>query len=66
MSELPSFLENKNKVESHKRICENKDFCNVIMGSEDSKILEFNQYKNSDKVPFFYLCKSWVYNRKDW
>ena len=56
MSELPSFLENKNKLESHKRVCENKDFCNVIMGSEDSKILEFNQYKNSDKAPFFYSC----------
>ena len=66
MSELPPFLENKNKLESHKRVCENKDFCNVIMGSDDSKILEFNQYKNSDKAPFFYLGKSWVDNRKDW
>ena len=53
MSELSSFLENKNKLESHKRVCENKDFCNVIMGSEDNKILEFNQRKNSDKAPFF-------------
>ena len=33
----------KNELESHKRICENKDFCNVIMPSEDIKILEFNQ-----------------------
>ena len=32
--------------------CENKDFCNVIMPSEDTKILEFNQYQNSDKAPF--------------
>ena len=30
---------------------ENKDFCNVIMSSEDT-ILEFNQYKKSDKPPF--------------
>ena len=27
------------KVESHKKVCENKNFCNVIMPSEDSKIL---------------------------
>ena len=43
----------KNKLESHKKVCENEDFCNVIMPSEDTKILEFNQYQKSDKVPFF-------------
>ena len=41
----------KNKLESHK-VCENKDFCNVIMPSEGTKILEFNQYQKSDEVPF--------------
>ena len=34
------------------KICENKDFCNVIMPSEDIKILEFNQNQKSDKAPF--------------
>ena len=33
----------KNKLESHKRVCENKNFCNVIMPSEDTKILESDQ-----------------------
>ena len=33
----------ESKLQSHKRICENKDFCN-LMPSEDTKILEFNQY----------------------
>ena len=42
------FFSIRNKLESHK----NKDFCKVIMPSEDTKILEFNQYQNSDKVPF--------------
>ena len=42
----------KNKLESHKKVCENKDFCNVIMPSEDTKILEFNQYQKYDKAPF--------------
>ena len=42
----------KNELQSHKRLCENKDFCNIIMSSEDTKILEFNQYQKSGKVPF--------------
>ena len=42
----------KIKLESHKRVCESKDFCNVIMTSEDTKTLEFNQYQKSDKAPF--------------
>ena len=33
----------KNKRKSHKKIYENKDFCNVVMPSEDSKMLKFNQ-----------------------
>ena len=45
-------LRTKNKLESHKRAFENKDFCNVNMPSEDTKILEFNQYQKSDKAPF--------------
>ena len=48
---LHSFLTAK-KPESHKKLCENKDFCKVIMPSEDTKILEFNQYQKSDKAPF--------------
>ena len=41
----------ENKREPHKKFCENKDFCNV-MPSEDTEILEFNQYQKSDKAPF--------------
>ena len=42
----------KNKPKYHKKLCENKDFSSVIMRSEDTKILEFNQYQKSDKAPF--------------
>ena len=35
----------KNKLESHKKVCE-KNFCNVIMLFEDTKVLEFNQYQS--------------------
>ena len=47
-------LEQKKKLQLHKKVGQNKDFCNVIMPFEDTKILEFNQYKKSDKAPFIY------------
>ena len=41
------------KLELHKQVCENKDFCNIIMSFEDRIfIIEFNQYQKSDKAPF--------------
>ena len=52
MFELSSFLYNKNKLDSHKKVSENKDFSNVIKPSEDTKILEFTQYQKSDKASF--------------
>ena len=39
----------ENKHQSHKRVCENKDFCNIIMPSEETKIIE---YQKSDKALF--------------
>ena len=42
----------KKRLESHKKVCENKDFWIVIMPSEDTKILELNQYQKSDKAQF--------------
>ena len=48
----PYLFRTKNKPESHKKVCENKDFCNVAMLSEDTKTLEFNQYHKSYKTPF--------------
>ena len=42
----------ENKFQSHKRVSENKGFCNIITPSEDTKVLEFNQYQKSDTAPF--------------
>ena len=47
---LQSFATEK-ILESHKKVCENKGFCNVKMPFEDTKILEFNKYKKSSKGP---------------
>ena len=35
----------ENKLQSHKRACENNDFSSIIMPSENTKILEFNKYQ---------------------
>lgn len=32
-------------------MCENKGFCGVAMSFKDTKILGFNQYRHSDKLP---------------
>ena len=39
-------FEKKNKRQPHKKLCQNKDFCNVVMPSEETKIFEFNHYQN--------------------
>ena len=42
----------KSKLHSCKNVCENKDFCNIIMPFDDTKILKFHQYQKYDKAPF--------------
>ena len=55
---LHSFATEK-KLESHKKVCENKDFCNVIMPYEDTKILEFNiEPSPSKKTCVIFLTES--------
>ena len=42
----------KNKLESHQKICENRNYCNVEMPDEDNKIIKYNQGEKSIKSPF--------------
>ena len=64
---LQSFAIQKKRKKSHKKACANKDFSNVIMPSEDTKILELNQYQKSDQAPFIIYadleCKTEKINR---
>ena len=46
----------KNNLESHKKVCENKDFCNIVMPSEGTKILEFNQNHKYEKSRFIFYA----------
>ena len=46
------FFRTKNKLGSHRAVSQNKDFSNVVMPPEDTRILEFNQFQKSDKASF--------------
>ena len=42
----------ENKLEKHKNICENHDYCHVEMPNEDNKIIKYNQGEKSIRSPF--------------
>ena len=48
----PYFFRTKKRLESHKKVRGNKDFCNVIMPSKYIEVFDFNQYKKSGKALF--------------
>ena len=41
----------KNKLELHKKVCENRDYCQVEMTNKDNNMIEFNQ-NDYGKTPF--------------
>ena len=42
----------KNKLEAHKKICENHDYCHVEMPTKDNNTIKYNQGEESIKLPF--------------
>ena len=42
----------KNKLEKHKKICENHDYCPVEMPTKDNNIIKYNHREKSIKIPF--------------
>ena len=48
----PHSFRTTNRLGWHEIVSEHKDFSNFIMCFENTKILELNQYKKSDKAPF--------------
>ena len=42
----------ENKLESHKKVCENHDYCSIEMPNEDNKILKYNHREKSMRAPF--------------
>ena len=45
-------IRTENKLKSHEKVCRSKDFCGIVLKSENDKILEFKQYVKSDKMPY--------------
>ena len=42
----------RNKLEAHKKICENHNYCNVEMSTKDNNIIKYNQGEKTIKLPF--------------
>ena len=42
----------KNKLEAHKKICENHDFCYIEMPTKNNNIIKYNHGGKSMKLPF--------------
>ena len=42
----------RNKLEVHKKICENHDYCHVEMPTKDNNMIKYNQEETSIKLPF--------------
>ena len=47
------YYRTRNKLESHKKICENHDYCNKDMPTKNNNIIKYNQGEKSVKLPFF-------------
>lgn len=58
----------KIKLISHKEVCKDHGFCDVIMPYEWNKILKYNQYLKSMRVPFLIYAdlKSLIKNNQVW
>ena len=42
----------KNKLEAHKKICENHDYCYIEMPTKNNNIIKYNHGEKSMKLPF--------------
>ena len=48
----PESFATKKKLKWRKKVSEDKDFYNIAMPTDDTEILEFNQYRKSGNAPF--------------
>ena len=42
----------ENKLESHKKVCKNHDYCSIEVPNEDNEILKYNHGEKSMRAPF--------------
>ena len=55
----------KNKVEEHKKICENHNYCHVEMPTKNNNIIKYNQGEKSIKLPFVVYADFRMFTRKN-
>ena len=56
----------KKKRGSHRKVRESKNFGNILMSFEDTKILEFDQYQQLDKAAFIIdVDLEWLIKKTD-
>ena len=48
----------RNKLEEHKKICRNHDYCHVEMPTKDNNIIKYNHGEKSVKLPFVIYADS--------
>ena len=58
----------KNKHESHKKVCGNKDYLNVVTSSKSTKILEFKvlEYLRTCKIVYLIKGSRVTFGILDW
>ena len=42
----------KNKLDAHKKVCENHEYCHIEMPNKDNNKIRYNQGEKSIKLPF--------------
>ena len=46
----------KNKLEAHKKICENRDYCRAEMPTKDNNTIKYNHGEKTIKLPFVFYA----------
>ena len=52
-----NFYRTENKLNVHKKICENHEYCNIEMPSPNNNIIKYNQGDKSLELPFIIYAK---------
>ena len=55
----------ENKLESHKKICENHDYCHVEIPTKDNNIIKYNHGGKSIKSRFYYIRGFRMFTQKN-
>ena len=55
----------ENKLNDHKKVCENHEYCNIEMPNKDNNKIKYNQGGKSNKIAIHHLCRFGMLTRKN-